>query len=350
MPAPAAVAWALLELVTAAISAYEMYDLGKTLYDGIADFDKNLSGAKEEVKKFVEALEKEIGANIDEKTEQVLLHALTDADGRQQSEDTKKAQGRRGDASTLIVGAIQQKVPFRKVISRVCEQANRVPVIGLRRKKGVTVKDLPQAKKRILLEILRVGLEEIGDIEDIDSFIVVRMKQLMASLLFEFIDDLLDWKTPLKAEACFGPAPDFADPKLNGSTRLYRAGSLNPFYPLPYRERNSLAADLVIPDYRREPLKKDNLFAIVEIKFEGDRIENRQFEQYDDLNKKAANVKTAKTLLRRTFKEKGVTKGCRVALFRYPEDIAIEPKDDGKKPQEQQPRRRRGPGKHKKGN
>ncbi len=335
MPLPlVAIGWALVELTSAAITAYELYDLGKTLYDDIGDFDKNLSKAKEEVKKYVEALEKEIGADIDEKKERALLDTATRLDGKSQSEFTRKAIPRKGDdAGGLIEAAIKQNIPFRKIIGMVCQQANRVPAISLRRKKGVSVKDLPQAKKRILLEILRVGLEEVGGIEGIDDFIVVRMKQLMASLLFEFMDDILEWKSPLKAEVCFGPPQKFDDPLLNGGTRLLRTGSINPFYPLPHKQKGAIAADLAIPDYRKTPLKKDNLFAIIEIKFEGDSVKDKQFQSYDHLNKTAAKTKTNVTGKEKTRGKKGVTTGCRIALFRYPEDVATEPEKE-KKPSE----------------
>lgn len=182
-----------------------------------------------------------------------------------------------------------------------------------------------------------MSAEEIGDIENIDDFIMVRLKQLMASLLFEFIDDLLNWSSPLKTEVSFGPSPDFDNPKIASGTKLFRAGSaINPFYPLPYRQRGSIAADLAIPDYRKQTLKKDNLFGIIEIKFEGDKIKNEQFEKYNDLNDKCAKVKTGVIGKGRTLGGKGVTIGCRIALFRYPLDVAVDPKDKDKKQDGQQ--------------
>jgi len=191
-----------------------------------------------------------------------------------------------------------------------------------------------------------VGVEEIGQIENIDDFILVRMKQLVASFIFEFIDELLEWRSPLKTEACFGPAPSFVAPPLEGATRLKRRGpQINPFYPLPHRQRGSIAADLAIPDYRRRPLAKDNLFAIVEIKFQNDRIDERQFKQYDELNKTAATVKTAAVGKSRTLGKKGVTIGCRVSLFRYPEDKAVEPKKDQQPEQQKDHRKKKSGGK-----
>ena len=336
-PLLAPVVWALLELAAAIITAKEVYDTFKSLYDGIDEYKKNLAAAKEKLKDAVEALKREIDANIDEKTEQAFLAtALEWDDTKEQSETTKKAKGDKGEGGSQIETAIKLNIPFRSFISKICAQANKVPMISLRRKKGVTIEDLPKAKKKILQEIIRVGAEEIGDIENIDSFIMVRMRQLMASLLFEFIDELLDWHSPLKAEVCFGPPAGFDDPKLESGTKLLRSGSLlNPFYPLPYRQRGSIAADLAIPDYRKKPLKKDNLFGIIEIKFEGDKIKNLQFDNYDKLNKACEKVKTGVTGKGRTLGGKGVTIGCRVALFRYPLDVAVDPKDKDKKQDEQ---------------
>ncbi len=119
---------------------------------------------------------------------------------------------------------------------------------------------------------------------------------------------------------------------LHGATRLLRTGNtLNPFYPAPYRQRGSCSADLAIPDYRKQPLKKDNLFAIIEIKFPGDSIKKEQFVNYKELADTAAKIKTDAASLVRTNGQKGVGTGCRVALFRYPEDVAVDQKEPNHK-------------------
>ncbi|UXY15922.1 hypothetical protein N8I74_02575 [Chitiniphilus purpureus] len=323
-----AIVWGIIEVTAAAITAYEMYDLGKTLYEDIDKYSRNLEQAKEELRKKIQSIKEEIGQNIDENMERGFLAAMTEQDRGLQSETTKQAKGRTGTGSPDIITAIKQPIPFRKVIGMVCEKADKTPALGLRRKKGVTIKDLPKAKQKILLELLALSAEELAGINDIDNFIVVRLKQLVANFIFEFMDEMLSWKSPLKAEVCFGPRPKFDDPKLAGATRLQRAGTaLNPFYPAPYRQRGSFSADLAIPDYRKDPLKKDNLFAVIEIKFPGDRIENKQFENYKELAIATAKLKTSAASLPRTNGKKGVTTGCRLALFRYPEDIAVEQKD-----------------------
>ncbi|WP_297575420.1 hypothetical protein [uncultured Deefgea sp.] len=333
MPLPAAVVWGVIEVTAAAVTTYEMYDLGKSLYEDIEKYDRNLDQAKDELRKKIEAIKKEIGQNIDEKAERGFLAAMSEQDRGMQSENTRNAKGRAGNSSPEIIAAIKQTIPFRKVIGMVCAQADKTPAIGLRRKKGVTIQDLPKAKQKILLELLALSAEELADIKDIDQFILVRLKQLVANFIFEFIDEVLSWRSPLKAEVCFGPPAKFDDPKLAGTTRLLRTGSkLNPFYPAPYRQRGSCSADLVIPDYRKDPLKKDNLFAIIEIKFPGDSIKTEQFKNYDRLAKTAAKIKTDAASLSRTNGQKGVGTGCRVALFRYPEDVAVDQNESSKHP------------------
>jgi hypothetical protein len=356
MPVPVAV-WTIIEAIGAAITIYEVYDLGETVYGGIENYKASLDEAKEKLREIFQSLEEEINKNIDKKTELMFLRGLEKGDIEQQSEKTKKALGRLGEGGNDIRAAIKQTIPFRELIGKVCEQANKIPVFSVRKKKGVNISDLPKAKKEAMARLLSVAaesLEKVANI-DFDDFIAVRLKQLAANLIFEFVDDTLGWKSPLKAEACFQlkQLPDHGNPpKVSGSpTRLYRAGHqvmghhINPFYPLPIPEGSGgvISADLAIPDYRNEPLEKKNLFAIIEIKFKGDSIKDKQFQQYNDLAIECGFAKTGAVTLPRTNGKSGVTKGCRVALFRYPEDVAIVPKNepDDKTRQSGQGNRRR---------
>lgn len=149
--------------------------------------------------------------------------------------------------------------------------------------------------------------------------------------MFEFIDNCLDWAGPLKAEVTFGPAKKYSDHPCEG-TRLKRVGKANPFYPFPppNNRKGSIAADLIINEYRKKPTGKANIFAIVEIKFEGDKIDGKQFEQYHDLLLKAASEKTEKSPVR--FDKRPVSKGGRLSLFRYPLDKPVAEGKDEKKP------------------
>jgi polyhydroxyalkanoate synthesis regulator phasin len=313
------IVWGILKLSAAAITAYELYDLSKTLYDGVGDFKDKKDKAKAYVREIMKSLQNEINGDIDEKLERQLLATLTEADVKEQSEITRDVKGRKGDGTVLIKTAIKMPMPFRKQLSQICDLADKVPVISLRRKKGVKLHDLPKAKQKILIELLALTLEELADV-DLDNFIVVRLKQLMAAHLLEFMDELLGWQSPMKAEACFGP--QFEDPPVKGTQLTREGGSTNPFYPLPHRGRGSISIDVAITDYRKEPLTKSNLFGIVEIKFPGDKIKNEQFKRYKELSDKCGDVKTTVVGQANTLEGKGVRKGARVSLFRYPEDRA----------------------------
>jgi len=265
MPLPA-IAWGVLELVALAITVHELGALAEELYEGIEKYGKDIDKAKEEVRKVVQSIKDEIARKVEEKEEVAILLALAAADPQGQS--TRKATGR-GAGDNTINAAIEQKIPFRDAISRVCQAADRMPVLSLRRKKGVSIKDLPTAKRRVLEELLAMSVEQLADV-DLDQFLVIRLKQLAVNLLFEFVDDCLDWASPLKCEESFGPPPSFDDHPVEGSTRLKRLGNINPFYPSPHQKRRgSVAADLVIQEYRHQRPDKGNIFAIVEIKFPG---------------------------------------------------------------------------------
>ena len=314
----------LLRLAGAATTAHEIVDLTRGALSGVEGFEMGIAEAKEYIRKQIEALKKEIDFNIDEKFEQAALYQLTAGDIKLQSPMTKRAEGRKGDNTPTIIAAIKQAIPFRQVIGKLCEAADNAPMIQLRRRSGIKPSDLLSKKKLVMEALLKLeDLTEVDVIDGLDDFITVRLKQLVLSFLIEFIDEMIDWRSPLKAEVCFGPRlAGFRDPPLEDGTKLKRVGtSLNPFYPMPIREQGALSADIVIPDYRKEPMKKENLFAIIEVKFPGDRIKNKQFRQYDELSRVAARMKTKITTLACTNGNLPVGKGCRVALFRYPEDM-----------------------------
>lgn len=338
LPAIAGAALAIVEFIAAALTAYEVLKVVEEIYEGIEKYNQGVDKAKQELKELIERLKQEIDQKIAEREEMAILLAAAGADP--QNPVTRKAEGRGGGVRAIDV-AIQQKIPFRQVISMICEKADAMPVISLRRKKGVQIKDLPRAKREVLEAILSQSLESLTDV-DIESFIVVRLKQLAANLMFEFIDHCLDWRSPLKCEVSFGPRPDFEDHPVEGATKLQRRGKLNPFYPAPHRGKGSIAADLIIPDYRRKRCDKGNIFAIVEIKFPGDAINEQQFKQYRDLLAYAAKVKTKATPVRHD--NKAVAFGGRLSLFRYPEDIADKSKSRDSKRSDKKPGKK--PGTH----
>lgn len=90
---------------------------------------------------------------------------------------------------------------------------------------------------------------------------------------------------------------------------------------------------LIIAEFRLEPISKTNLFAIVEVKFQGDSIKKAQFSKYDDLLKECKVAKESKYGKKNNHSGKGIKEGGYLSLFRSPEDIALE---EGKgKPNEQ---------------
>ncbi len=318
-----AIVWGVLELVALAITVHELGELAEDLYEGVQKYGKDIGKAKEEVRKVILSIQEEIAQKIEEKEEVAILLALEAADP--QGQNTRKATGR-GATEATINAAIEQKIPFRDAISKVCAAADRMPILSLRRKKGVSIKDLPKAKRKVLEELLALSVEELSDVE-LDAFLVIRLKQLAVNLLFEFVDECLNWASPLKCEVNFGPAPGFEDHPVQGATRLKRVGKVNPFYPTPFQyRRGSISADLMISEYRHQRPDKGNIFAIVEIKFPNDRIEAKQFDGYASMLKAAAAVKTIRSPV--TFKGKPVSSGGRLSLFRYPEDVAVHGKKE----------------------
>lgn len=319
MPIPVVV-WAIVEIAAAALTAYEAYDALSELYEGLDGYKKNLDEAKKSLEKIIEKLKAEIDLKIEEKEEVPIL--LAAAAGDRLGQVTRRAAGR-GAGNPLINTAIEQKIPFRKIISMVCEKADSLPMLQLRKKTGNSLKpqDVAKIKSKILKELVQRGVEAGTDIKDLDAFILVRLKQLTADLLFEFIDYAIDWKSPLKCEVSFGPKPGYSDhPVDDSSTKLKRVGKINPFYPNPppNNRKGSISADLIIPDYRKKRCNKNNIFAIVEIKFQNDRIEEEQFKNYEKLLDTASQVKTAGHAIR--YANKPVSSGGRLSLFRYPED------------------------------
>ena len=329
MPAPiVAGVLVIARLVTLALSIYETLDVLTDLYEGLDKYNKGVDEAKKQLEKLIKDLKGEIDSLVDQKEQVAVLTSAAAVDP--QNPVTQRATGR-GAGDAVIKAAVQQKIPFRRVISDVCEKADSMPVIQLRKKKGVSVKDLPSAKRKALEEILRVGLENVADV-DLDGLILVRLKQLAASLMFEFVDHCLDWASPMKAEVTFGPPKQYTDHPVERGTKLQRAGKVSPFYPFPKpnNRRGSISADLVINEYRKQRTDKNNIFAIVEIKFEGDKIDGKQFKQYDDLLAEAAKTKTKGNPVR--LNNEAVSSGGRLSLFRYPEDKARAESADEKAP------------------
>lgn len=322
---------ALLQIAGYVVTAYELYRTGANIYEEVNEQKKNMQKAKEEMKKIMKSLDLEISDKIDNKTEKAELKLITEKDNR--SAKTVQGTGRGANVSPTIKTAIQQKIPFRPVISKVCEVADQLPLVQLRKKKGKKFSDvIPTSRMDIMIELLSMTSGEFLN-ATIEDFTIVRLKQLATNIMFEFMDELLGWKSPLKPEVCFGydaKTGKYLPPLLQGTTRLQRSNSeLNPFWPMPYKGKNVIGADIIIPEYRGEALTLKNIFALVEIKFAGDRIAKNQFDNYADLNKQCAKEKFGKHTT--------VNEGFKLSLFRYKEDAS--PQDEQKDEQKPQSNR-----------
>lgn len=312
----------IIKIAGYAIAAYELYHVGMNIYTEVESYKDNIKKAKDEMKKMMKSLDLEISENIDKRTELAQLNAMTRAD--RQSPITTRPASSRGAAIGNIQAAIMQKIPFRPVISRVCETADQLPMVQLRAKRGQKFKDtIPQSKVDIVAKLLSMTAEEFGR-ASIEEFTIVRLKQLAVNFMIESMDELLTWRGPLKAEVCFpfyARMNKFQNPPLSGTTRVQRTGGdINPFWPMPSRARGTISADIVIPEYRAEPLSLTNIFALVEIKFEGDRIQQKQFDEYGKLNNQSKQEKRISGIT--------VGEGFKLSLFRYPEDKSPESNDD----------------------
>jgi hypothetical protein len=274
----------------------------------------------------MKSLDLEISDNIDKKTELAQINAITGAD--KQSPNTKKPSGR-GVSVAGIPAAIMQKIPFRPVISKVCETADQLPIVQLRAKKGQKFKDVvPKSKVAVVATLLSMSVEQFADVT-IEEFTIVRLKQLAVNFMIECMDELLTWRGPLKAEVCFpfnARMNQFHHPLMDGTTRLKRVGGdINPFWPMPSRARKTISADIVIPEYRGEAISLTNIFALVEIKFQGDIIQQKQFDEYGKLNNQSKQAKRVSGIT--------ASEGFKLSLFRYPEDKTPEHESNNDKQQ-----------------
>jgi len=352
MPIPVII-FGVIKIAGYALLAYELADLAKTAAETAGkittEYELGAQRAKEFIRSQLDKIKEEIENKSTNMTEVAFLHGLTLGDIKIQSDVTKSAantmRGSKQENSELIRAAIKQPIPFRSVIGALCAVTNLMPIIQLRDRKGIRPKDV-LSKRKLAMKAMEkmVDVSGLADEVDVEGCITVMLKQVVLNFMFEFLDEMLDWKSPLKAEVSFGGPPphgNFDDPpKAVGGpeTRLKRVGMLTPFFPAPHMGTGSLSADIVIPDYRKEPTGKQNIFALIEVKFLGDKIKDKQFKKYDLLSKATAEVKTDKTRLFRTNGSNPVVKGFRVGLFRHPEDMPVyrnekKPKNTPDKPE-----------------
>lgn len=269
---------------------YRVYETAQTALEA-AEMAKSIAQSKELIKQkirgVIDSMSQEIGVKCS-------TFALIDPGG-------KSTVSRRGGENIEWKEYIERKIPFRPAISIVCQLALESPI------------KVPRRMRRKLGGAIPEGMIE------------VTLKQTTASLMFETIDLMLDWKSPLKAEPNYSRATQKA---YLGTppTRPQRLSDVFPFWPRP---RGSLAPDLVIPEYRQMPWEIDNVFAAVEIKFPNDWVKDAQMKDYVKLmTPKSGNAR------RKIGQE-------RVALLRVPEDcIGVAAKEPKEKKHEQETRLR----------
>lgn len=287
MPAPAAAA-----ILAGAYRAYRVYQAHESAMSAAdmarlaSEIAERKSSIKHVLQQAIEALTREI--EIKSST-----FAVVDRGGN-------STVSRRGNENVTFKEYIERKVPFRPAISQVCNVALQMPIKVPRRLRKTVAGD------------------------SVTTTIEVALKQTTASLLFEAIDEVLDWRSPLKAEPNYNRNSAKA---LLGEpeTRPKRFGKVFPFWPRPWE---SLAPDLVVVEYRQEAFETDNVFAAIEIKFPGDWVKDRQMMSYVELMTPKTGVNRDKI-----GKEK-------VALLRVPEDCIGFEVDDKKSPQNQQARKK----------
>lgn len=143
----------------------------------------------------------------------------------------------------------RRPIPYRPIIARVLCFANRNPIPG-KRKAG---KDAQAGA---------------------GGGAIPQLRQLAATILFEILDLMLEWKSPLKADLMYLKrqplltSPDFRPKRVGFSYKIKEAGTISP--------------DLVIVEDRHKAPTVDNLFAIVEVKFPGDVFKPDQEAAYNE--------------------------------------------------------------------
>lgn len=287
MPAPAAAA-----ILAGAYRTYRVYQAHEAAMS-TADLARLASEIAERKSTIKQVLQQAIEALTREIEIKSSTFALVDRGGN-------STVSRRGNENGAFKEYIERKVPFRPAISQVCNVALQMPI------------KVPRRLRKIVAG------------ENVTTTIEVALKQTTASLLFEAIDEVLDWRSPLKAEPNYNRNSQKA---LLGEpeTRPKRFGKVFPFWPRPWE---SLAPDLVVVEYRQEAFETDNVFAAVEIKFPGDWVKESQIRAYVKLMMPKTGITRQKI-----GKEK-------VALLRVPEDCIGFEADKQKSTQNQQARKK----------
>jgi hypothetical protein len=143
----------------------------------------------------------------------------------------------------------RRPIPYRPIICRILCFANTNPIPGKRTKKDDKTKPEPTKTD------------------------FPKLRQLAATILFELLDLMLDWKSPLKADLMYRnrqpllTTPDFRPKRVGFSYKVKEAGTISP--------------DIAIVEDRHKAPTVDNLFAVVEVKFPNDAFDDKQKKAYE---------------------------------------------------------------------
>ncbi|MEZ0471146.1 VRR-NUC domain-containing protein [Luteimonas salinilitoris] len=239
MPVPAIIAvlvwiWRIYTTFEAAMSVRDMALMAKEMLE-----------RKNEIKRVLQNTIDEMSEEIDVKSS---TYAAIDRGGN-------STVSRKGAENRTYREYIERRIPFRPAISVVCQMALAIPI---------------RIPRRIRRKFGGDWVFQDGE---------VKLKQTTASIMFEGVDQVLEWKSPLKAEPNYDKVsgrPYMGSPP----TRPQRISETFPFWPRP---KGSLAPDLVIVEYRQQSFEQRNVFAAVEIKFPKDWVKEDQVRDYVNL-------------------------------------------------------------------
>ena len=146
----------------------------------------------------------------------------------------------------------ERKIPFRPVICRILCLADRNPILSKVRTK------IPVGPASPDYEIKERTRE---------------LRQLAAAIAFDLLDSALDYQSFIKSEVAY---------KRDGTA--YCNGTQPSRLGMTYwrKPRKSISPDISIVEVRQNPPHKDNLFAVVDFKFQNDRANPEQMKAYDD--------------------------------------------------------------------
>ena len=218
---------------------------------------------KEKAKEELKDLAREFG-------EEVMREAIEAVGGtlKEAGEDMRREAGRKSTELILIATGspnptrlrnneeitykpyFVRRIPFRPVLCKLLCFANKYPILK---------------KARIPAKA--------GSGEEI-KVRVTELRQLAAAIMIDALDKGIEgYKSFLKSEVSYDRS---GKAYMETETKPKRIGSTYWIKP-----RGSINPDVVIPENRHARPDRDNLFAIVEVKFPNDRIKDPQIDRYD---------------------------------------------------------------------